>query len=198
MKLVIHHIPHTCSRIVMNLLDNNLYKYCKYKCNVYNSETVDYIIMRDPVERLYKEYQDMCKHYKQFKTMKYDFIVPESSFVSLGTYIGNESRCNVFCKHLMNYKDFNKIFTHEDYIELLFKIKNCVIDFYTLKLDFKNLENFTNINFKKYLPNYNDFNNTMKLYNKPNNNYFIQNDTMFNLQNANFFDIKLFKELNTR
>ena len=198
MKLVIHHIPHTCSRIVMNLLDNNLYKYCKYKCNVYNSETIDYIIMRDPVERLYKEYQDMYKHYKQFKTMKYDFIVPESSFVSLGTYIGNESRCNVFCKHLMNYRDFNKIFTYEDYIELLFKIKNCVIDFYTLKLDFKNLENFTNINFKKYLPNYNDFNKTMKHYNKPNNNYFIQNDTMFNLQNANFFDIKLFKELNTR
>ena len=197
MKLVIHHIPHTCSRIAINLLDNNLYKYCKYKCNISHLDTIDYIIIRDPVERLYKEYQDMYKHYNKYKSMKYDFVVPESSLVSLSTYIGNEQRCNVFCKHLMNYRDFNKRFSEEDYSILLDKLKNCIIDFYSLKLDFKNLEKFSNINLKKYLPNYNDFNNTMKCYNKTDYNYYIQNDIMFNLQNANSFDIKLFKELNS-
>lgn len=197
MKLVIHNIPHTCSRIAINLLNNNLYKFCTYKCNVSICEIyTDYIILRDPIERLYKEYLDMYKHYNAHKTMKYDFTVPECSLTSLSTYIGNEKRCNVYCKHLMHFKDFDIRFTQEDYSKLLIKLKTCIIDFYSLKLDFKNLEKNVHINFKKYLPNYNDFNHTMKYYNKIPHNYYIQNDVMFNLQNANSFDIQLFKDIN--
>lgn len=199
MKLILHDIPHTCSKIIMNLMSIRNCKFDIYNqtsLNINNDYDYQYVIIRDPLERYYKEFFDYKNAYLLNKQIKCSFDIEPNALQSINLYMGYECTCNVFCKSLMLYKDFNVKFTEEDYQKLITKIRDekIIFDIYSKCIDFKNLEKLLNIEFKKMLPNYDNTLRKIKIYEnqKP---LFLDQSFVINFEIANSYDLKLFKEL---
>lgn len=184
--IIFLHVPHTGGRCIGKYLWNNNLKYLKLHNaddikNNKNIEGVKYFVLRDPVERSYREYIHYSRNLERIGQVNHLTL---SNFKNLDyknpyDYLSLEVNRNVYCKFLLLREDFNIPITEKDY-------SNINVNDYKFDM-FSDLP---------YLPTLSDLiSSNVNLDNKYKSNIIFCEDIKNFIIKNNEYDIRLFKSL---
>lgn len=209
------HVPHTGGRSLHGILWHNSVNFQK----VHNAKAIEefllglgslsntplineiipksnrYFVLREPVERAYKEFRHYSKNLQTIGRVNHlildDLKKDNKSFnpASIDDYFSLECNRNVYCKFLLLKKDFNRPITDIDFEHLkdLIKSDRIVFDrFVDGKIQYLNLRKILNLN--------DDIKIDINMH-PTNSSCDISNDEKSFLEKCQMYDLKLYQLL---